>query len=220
MRTNIYRHTHSPAEHFGRVGYEYLAAKITDWSGSPDEDAPLADHQADTDRRVLALLLCAAPSTPRGKRAKNAEEKPVVLCGERIGWHRALPELKCWAGQATMLSIVSARVDAIGDAQPNAPLLDWRLPLKTVSGLDAATNTDALDVGFSVASLGMMIETYAARELLAILGMAVSPIVRYGFRCYGYLDPDDQWWQFRVVEREGYHRKYSMSQKVGINGTP
>jgi hypothetical protein len=224
MQSSIYRWDHSPAQHFGQVAYDFLAAKITDWRGAPGDDDNMRDVRADMDRRVLALLLRDAPQAKKQKRS-NTEGEPreemLKLCGERIGWHRALPELKCWAGQATLLSTVAARVEALGGAPPEGVgLLDWTVPLKTCSGIDARVAPNGLDDGFSVAQLGMPIYTYAACELLAVLGMAITPIVRYGYRCYGYVDRDGQWWQFRVVEREGYHRCYTISQKSGVNGTP
>lgn len=216
-----YHYQHSPAEHFGRVGYDYLAAQVTNWDGCPDEDAPAAEHAAYLDRRVLALLLRDAPEYRRRKReAEGEREEMITLAGERIGWHRAIPELKCWAGQASLASIVGARVDAIGDAEPTAPLLNWTVPLKTCSGIDARVAPKAIDVGFSLDALGMSIMTFAACELLAIVGMAITPIIRYGYRAYGYVDPGGEWWQFRVVEREGHHRCYTMSQRVGVNGGP
>lgn len=216
---SIYRHQHSPAEHFGRVGYDFLAAQITDWSGCPDEDAPLLEIAADTDRRVLALLLRDAPKPARRKQGSDEpREEMVRLAGQRIAWQRSLPELKVWAGQMSMLTIVAGRSAALADKTPDAPLVDWRVPLTGCCGIDARVTPNALDDGFSVAALGMPVCTFAACELLAILGMSVSPIVRYGYRCYGYVDPSGQWWQFRTVEREGHHRCYTMSQRVGING--
>lgn len=224
MTPSIYRFDHSPAEHFGRVAYDFLAAKITDWRGCPGDDAPAAEQRADLDRRVLSLLLRDAPEyKPKRKKGKAAppSDEMVLLAGERISWHRALPELKCWAGRMTLLSIVGARASALVEAgEPTGPLLDWSIPLKTCSGIDARVTPNALDDGFSVAALGMDVYTYAACELLAVLGMSVSPIVRYGYKCYGYVDPSGEWWEFRIVERQGHHRCYTMSQRVGVNGSP
>lgn len=221
MQPSIYTHTHSPAEHFGRVAYHFLADQITDWTGFPDEDATAVEVEADTDRRVLAWLLAGTPAGKKRKKSDESQREEIItLAGERIGWHRALPELKCWAGQASMSSIVSARVAAIADVEPDAPLLDWRVPIKTCSGIDARVAPNGLDDGFSVSNLGMSIYTYAAGELLAILGMGITPIVRYGYRTYGYVDGSGEWWQFRVIERQGHHRCYTMSQRVGANGGP
>lgn len=219
MAPSIYTHSHSPAQHFGRVAYDFLASQITDWDGCPDDDAPAAEHAADLDRRVLRLLLADAPAYKKRKQSDDSpREEIITLAGERIGWHRALPELKCWAGQMSLRSIVGARVAATVEAgEPGAPLLDWQVPLKTCSGIDARCAPHALDDGFSVAMLGMAIYTYTACELLAVLGMGISPIVRYGYRNYGYVDPLGQWWQFHVAERQGYHRCYTMSQRVDEN---
>lgn len=221
---SIYLRDHSPAQHFGQVAYDYLAAKITDWSGAPGDDANEADIRADVDCRVLSLLLQNAPQPQRKKRSLDKGEQRedlVSLAGERIGWHRALPELKCWAGQATLAGIIAARAEALTVSLPDGvSLLDWRVPLKSCSGIDARVAPNALDDGFSVAEIGLKIQTYAACELLAVLGMALTPIVRYGSRQYGYVDPAGQWWQFRVIEREGYHRCYTMSHCVGVNGAP
>lgn len=225
MQPSIYRRDHSPAQHFGQVAYDYLAATITDWAGAPGDDANEREIRADTDRRVLGLLLRDAPQPKRQKQKQEAEgdqkEEVVFLGGNRIGWHRALPELKCWAGQATLVTIAAARAAALDGAPPEGvALLDWTVPLKTCSGIDARVAPNGLDDGFSVAQLGMEIQTYAACELLAVLGMAITPIVRYGYRCYGYVDRSGQWWRFRVVEREGYHRCYTMSHRCGANDGP
>lgn len=222
MTPSIYRFDHSPAQHFGRVGYDFLAAQVTDLSTHPNDDATRAECDAWWDRQVSLLLLRDAPQPKRLPKGKaESRDEMVVLAGERIGWHRALPELKCWAGNATMLTTVAARVAALIEAgDPTSPLMEWQVPLKTCSGIDARCAPNALDVGFSVATLGIDLMTFAACELLAVLGMQVSRIVRYGYRTYGYIDPEEQWWQFRVVEREGYHRCYTMSCRVGINGGP
>lgn len=156
------------------------------------------------------------PKKVREKKPRDEEvsERAVSLGGVRVDWHTAFRELKIWAGQATLESMILRRQAALYSAAvPPCRLIDWRLPIKTMSGLDPRTAAGAIDIGFSPAALDMDIETYVAAELLAIIGMQVSPITRFGGREYGYLDPIGQWWSFRVVEREGYHRMLTISQR-------
>lgn len=215
----LYRATHSPAQHFALAGYQYLDARI-DNSAQPSDDYE-DEHpgavDAWRDKAILALLRGSEPPKKQRKEPdENGKEKIVTLAGVRIDWHLALPELKVWAGKANMLTVTSRRLAALWECEPDGSrLLDWTVPLKTASGLDARIQTDPIDVGFSLAALGMKIMTFAAAELLAIIGLQTSPIVRWSKENYGYADATGQWWRFRVLDRsDGYHRKFTMSERV------
>lgn len=216
MPASIYRYSHSPCEHFARVGLEWLSARL-----APDES-----DDSDIDpfwvwrRPVLLALAGEQPAKKKARRSKSDEgERDGIasLAGQKIGWHMALPELKVWAGQLTLQSIVDARRAAIHDAiavidrDPPDPL-DWRLPIGGASGIDPRSCVTALDAGFSPDALGMDIVTYCAAELLATLGMEISPITRFSHRVYGYQTPDSgDWWQFGIANRGGYYRQLTMS---------
>ena len=115
-----------------------------------------------------------------------------------------------------MHTLVTGRIAALweaGDLPDGTRLLDWKLPYPTMSGLDPRTAGTALDIGFSPSVLGMSVMTYAAAELLAVLGMESSPLLRYGYQEYGYQDMHGDWWAFRVVDRSGYHQMLTTSQR-------
>lgn len=224
----IYRQAqHSPCEHFARVAYDAIAATIPpDGDTYPmDEDAP--DYAAQcvrwVDTRVLEVIRGEYASRKKIK-AKEGEaaERPLTLAGHRIDWHIGLPELKVWAGAATLQTLVDGRRAALHAAGnlPAITLRSWTMPYPTISGLDPRTAASNRDIGFSPAAQGMEISTYVAAELLAVIGMSICPIIRYGRKEYGYVDPDGQRWQFSVVEREGYHRMLTMSQRYRAEQRP
>lgn len=203
---------HSPTEHFAGVGYRHLAAQA---SGHPPGDEYEDEHpgaQAQwLDAQVLAALRGAEKPSKRAPRAEPEDHEDVaILAGVKITWHRALPELKVWAGRATLKTLIHGRMLALWEAEPAKRLMEWQLPLRTSFGIDPRSVATQLDTGFSVAALGMPIYTYVAAELLAVIGLQLSPLTRFAPREYGYLR-DDGWWKFSVVEREGYHRMFSFS---------
>lgn len=146
----------------------------------------------------------------------GAKEPPAALAGVTLSWHYALPELKIWAGRATLTTLIDGRRAALSAAvwPGGVRLLDWSIPYPTMSGLDPRTAATALDIGFSPAALDMPVACYAAAELLMYIGLQVSPVTRFGRREYGYTDADGRWWRYAVVEREGYHRMLTMASAV------
>lgn len=216
----IYRQgQHSPCEHFARVGYDAIAATIEiDASYPHDEDADDWDARVRQwrDGRVLAVLIGERPKSRKEREVDpDAKEPSVSLAGHRITWPVGLPELKIWAGRATLETLVDDRRAKLHETPMpvGTTLYDWVAPYKTMSGLDPRTASTALDIGFSPAKLGMEIDTYVASELLAVVGMELGPIIRYGRKEYGYFGPDGGQWTFSVVERDGYHRMLTMSQR-------
>jgi hypothetical protein len=227
---DIYRQgAHSPCQHFAAAGYAALAAAIpaNQYDGYPsdgrEDDAPGSQARW-MDLRVLSAIRGAEkPKKRTVKRRSKAgaddagpKEKIMDIAGHGVRWHLALPELKIWAGQATMETLVSGRIAALheaGDLPDDTRLLDWTIPYRTMSGLDPRTAATSIDIGFSPAALGMDMSTYVAAELLAVLGMELSPLLRYGREEYGYQDMHGDWWAFRVVERESYHRMLTMSER-------
>lgn len=218
---------HSPCEHFAAVAYESIVAAIptNDYKdvASPFPTDEAEDEQPGSQRRWLdlAVLRSLRGDTVTNRKKINPKEgerseRPLELAGHRIDWHLALPELKIWAGQATLQTLVDGRRVAVQGAVASlggTSIRDWRLPYPSMSGLDPRTAAGSLDIGFSPATLGMMISTYIADELLAVVGMQISPVIRFGRKSYGYADPSGQWWQFSVIERESYHRMLTMSQR-------
>lgn len=211
---------HSPAEHFAGIGYDYLAPLVTgDGPGDEDEDENPGAQRRWMDEQILALLR----GEQRKEKAKRKEDKPlaaevredaVKFAGRRITWHRALPDMRVWAGGATLEKIIQRRQDALWEhpLPAGVSLLAWRVPLRTTSGLDPRSVVKAIDAGFSVDALDMMIESFAAAELLAVLGMEIGPITRLAPLVYGYEDETRKWWRYSVESRAGYHRYLSMSQ--------
>lgn len=225
---SIYAHTHSACEHYSQIGYQWIEDRLPDdvCRTAPedeecDDDPGLMDRWRDN--AVLVALIGASPP-PENVRRKRGEpkpevdgprEKPLSLAGVWIDWPIHLPELKVWAGQASLTTITDGRLRALHQhtRQPGTRLLDWKIPYSGMSGLDARTASATLDIGFSPSEAGLDIATYVAAELLMIIGMQVAPVTRFGRREYGYLDPDGQWWRYRVVERERYHRMLTMSER-------
>jgi len=173
-----------------------------------EEDDSLRLQDRWRDEQILEMLRAGWPSVKRARRKQSDEsprEKVLLFAGQKIDWHLGLPELKVWSGQASLESIIDARVQAIRSHRlpEDATLIDWRVPMGTASGLDARSAVNAIDVGFSPTALGMDVFTFAAAELLGIVGMAVWPIIRFGYREYGYLDENDDLWRFGKVDRDG-----------------
>lgn len=225
---------HTACQHYAYHGYAHLQSLIppeqyadgefTYPSDDMEDDLPGAQARW-IDRAIMEMLRGKSIPPKKGRKGKDADpdnspveesaERAVDLAGVRIDWHRGLPELKVWAGRATMQTIVDGRraaLHAAGDLPMGTRLLDWTIPYKTMSGLDARTAASALDIGFSPDALGMMIGTYVAAELLMIVGLQLHPVTRFGKREYGYQDLDGRWWGYSVVDREGYHRMLTMSQ--------
>jgi hypothetical protein len=136
------------------------------------------------------------------------QEKSLDFLGVHLTWHWALPEVKPWAGQATMNTVLYQRIEAVRKASyASEPILDWLLPLKTELGLDSRINTDPIDVGFSPQSIGMPIMCYVAAECLAIVGLELAEITRQGRKKYS-IDVDGTRWTWTYEPRgTGQHRR-------------
>lgn len=219
----------NPCDHFAAVGYAALLSAVppgryeaADCPQDSDEDESPGSQDRWCDLRVLEAIADGPPAPKKtrrkaGKPAEAAEREPAIdLAGHRVDWHRALIELKVWAGQASLATIVSGRQATLrGYELPvGTRLIDWRVPYSAMSGLDPATAATNLDIGFAPAAHGMPVMTRAAAELLMVLGLQLAPVTRFGPREYGYTDRDGRWWRFRVVKREGYHRMLTTAEPV------
>lgn len=136
------------------------------------------------------------------------QEKSLDFLAVHLTWHWAMPEVKPWAGQATMNTVLYQRIEAIKKATyADEPILDWLLPLKTELGLDSRINTDPIDVGFSPQAVGMPIMCYVAAECLAIVGLELAAITRHGRKTYS-IDLDGTRWTWTYEPRgTGQHRR-------------
>ena len=223
----------SPCDHFARHGYAYLSARIPDDHPEPWPDDEAEDDcpgsQADWEQRaVLAMIRGERPakSPKKGPKPKEPEEgeapreRPLDLAGVRIHWPNSLPQLAVWRGAtSTLESIIAKRQAACWAAELpfGVGLIDWRLPLPTQSGIDPRSCVNAIDAGFSPNVAGMDIIAYPAAELLAVVGMEVTPITRIGYEHYAYRDPLGSEWQVRIEERAGTHyRRLSYATPVTI----
>lgn len=229
-----YHYSHSPAEHFALAGYEYLA-RLADTSSAPDDETldrvPEA-YQRWIDRYVLDRLRCTEPPKQRKKKKapsdEPAEEVPASIAGIDITWHRELPRLKVWAGQMSLATIIAPRLIAIqSDDATRQSLFDFRIAMRDAksnvpigaSGLDPRSIVDARAAGFSPSDLSIAVAQYPAVDLLAIIGLQVSPIMRISWNEYAYTGAPNSWdtqdaWSFRLVAREGgYMRNFSMATK-------
>lgn len=223
----------SPCEYFAGVAYEWIVRRAGDPpSMEADDEGPSFAERRNRWQAEQVLLAVAGDARPRVKRAaktaavqatevqENLKEPRVDLGGlKHIGWHRRMPQLKVWAGLSTLETLVAGRRMAIWDARPGGEgpitaalpagtrLLDWRVPILGVSGLDPRSECDAIDVGFSPSRLGMPVYQYAAAELLMIIGMDIVPITCVSPWVYEWRDADDAPWQFRVTLNSDGKRK-------------
>lgn len=209
------QYTSNPCEHFARIGYDAIAATVPfDDSYPHDEDG--LDYAGQCRRwkdvRVLAILRGEpVKDRKKSKPAAGEDDVPVMLAGHRIDWPIHLPELKVWAGGASLESMVKGRraaLHAAGGLPVGTALREWLLPYPTMSGLDPRSAKSSLDIGFSPSRAGIPIMTYVADELLAVVGLQLATIIRYGRKEFGYVDPDGQWWKFRIETREQHHRMF------------
>lgn len=231
---------HSPCDHFARIGYDYLIdrlpAHVIDTQPDDDAEDERPGTLEDWRQRAVLAMIRGPIMTPKMKPKPTADdaaevkEKPLTLAGVRIYWPGCLPRLAVWRGaRATLETIVAKRVAACwsADLPFGTALLDWRLPLDTQSGLDPRSCVDALDAGFSPAVLGMPIIAYPAAELLAIVGMEVTPITRHGYDPlrYSYYDHHGSRWEFGVEDRAGTHYRRltyatpTVAAEPGTDGT-
>lgn len=193
-----------PVEHLARVGFALLCPAL---SPPEDEDDPasVAAALAVDHRRVADIL--------RDSHAEgNANYAGVKWLGRLISWPDRLPDLVTWTGQMSLAKIVKARVKMLGDG-PIGDLYAYQAAAKGTTGLDGATCQDALDAGFSAATLDLAVVQRPALELLAILGLESCPLVSFGKRDAGYLwdefgDGRHALYRFTVEARDGgyYHR--------------
>lgn len=225
---------HSPCDHFARLGHEYLInhlpESVTDTQPSDDaEDGRpgTIDHWRES--AVLTMLRGnAAPAKKKGPKPKQLtaeesaeplKEKPLTFAGVRIYWPNCLPRLAVWrGGRMTLDSIIAARVAALwemGDLPFGTALIDWQGPCNPTSGLDPRSVANALDTGFAPNALGMTIIGYPAAELLAIIGMEVTPIARVGYPpAYSYADHHGSRWTFGAESRDGNYAAITYARPV------
>lgn len=211
IRTTIYDTPyHSPCEHYALQGLRHLSLIRTDYDdcGEPTEswDWP----------RIVEALLDGAPKKI-GKRVrwpKTPDSKPATIAGERIDWYIRFPRHLLWSGQMTIHSIIGARRDALANWQ-GEPLDQWLYPLSGASGIDCRSVISPLDAGFSPNQLGMDVAMYAGLELLAMIGMQVSPTTWFGWREYGYQDDHGRWWSYDIEQRPDgkYMRMLGMARR-------
>lgn len=208
---------HSPTEHFARVAYRHLAKTI-------DSDAEMEDDPERLHRHLDAMIvdrlrgakrLSGSRKAAPPKIADGAREGVLSLAGVRIGWHQWLPELSVWAGRMSLAGIVARRMAALWENDlPAAGLATWEVPLPTASGLDPRSVYLPIDIGFSLDHHDeILVSTYAAAELLQVIGMELAPITRLANMRYGYQDHRGRWWQFTIERRGTHHRYLSMSSR-------
>lgn len=232
---------HAACEHYARVGYGHLIEHGgIDLSGQPGDDAEDDDpgcRQRWLDSAVVALLVgdltdAKVPTTvrpPKPKKdgtPKESKSGPATepgeyeprhhLAGVWLTWHNFLPELSVWAGRATLATLVGGRRYAVGqagyDPRRDGRPWDWSIPYPTSSGLDCRSVANALDAGFSPATLGMSVHCFLAAELLCCVGLEVSPVTRFGRKEYGYQGPDGRWWRYTIDDRDGWGRTLGMAR--------
>lgn len=231
MRPSIYDHSHAPAEHFARLGYAAISATLPlgGWPDDEYEDDHPGAQRRWQDLGVLAVIRGERPAKEKKKPRKtdgaeaDARAQRHSFAGYDIDWPMYLPELKTWAGRATTETIVTARQRALYGPKEEPTklpegesLLSWSVPLDTCSGIDARVAPNALDDGFSVAKLGMLIYAFAAVELLAIVGLQIAPVTRVARKRFAYRDDRGQWWEFGIREREGQHRVTTMAERSDL----
>ena len=93
--------------------------------------------------------------------------------------------LKLWAGQQTSLTIVETLQPAVARLaeKPTDGILDVGEPLTGRYGFDPRSAWNTLDVGFSPNEQGMAVDTFAAVELLAAVGLqGFRPVPNEGRR--------------------------------------
>lgn len=225
----------SPAEHFARIGYDYLLERLPDdivntqpSDDDEDDDPGLTEHWRQLS--ILTLIRGEQPAKKRGPAPKlppegeEVKEKPLTLAGVRIHWPNSLPQLAVWRGaRSTLQTIIAARQAVLwAELSRGQSILSWQLPLGTQSGIDPRGCVDAIDAGFSPDAAGIDIIAYPAAELLAIVGMEVAPITRLGYERYGYRDAYGVMWEMGIEERAGTHYRrlsYAKPTAEAANGT-
>jgi hypothetical protein len=210
---------HSPCEHFAAAGYQHLmpaASAMYQWL--PEFEDDMAAAKAAEQRAVLSLLIADFEPPPKRKKKtadEESAEKPIKFAGLWHDWPMTLPRLKVWAGNASLGTIIRARIEAINAAGDlDCDIMQWRQPIAGASGLDPRTCISALDAGFSLNEAGMKVQAFCAAELLAIVGLQVSPITRFARNEYGYL-AGEKWFSFEVRKRPGqdYFRQFCMARE-------
>jgi hypothetical protein len=154
-----------------------------------------------------AAIVAAIRETTIAK-TQDADTKSLDFLGVRLSWHWAMKEVKPWAGQVTIVTVLQHRIEAVRKATyAGEPILDWLLPLKAELGLDSRINTDPADVGFSPQAVGMAIRCYVCAELLAIVGLELAEVTRLGSKRYA-IDVDGTRWSWTYAPRgTGQHRR-------------
>lgn len=237
----------NPCTHYAFVGREYLirGLDLRDLDEDPETDEESDDlipakRQRAIDMRVLQMIRGEPMRQPwtrkadeqsdkkQAKASKELKEKEVELAGLRIDWHIAVPGLRTWAGQASLDAIIKNRraaIQAAGDLPEGESIIEWEVPLRRGQGTSGIDHTSALsnqDIGFSPREVGMAICVRAAAELLAVIGMQISPIVKLGPRTYGYQDLAlNDWWTFDIgpiTSGNPYYRRWNPARQYYLQG--
>jgi CRISPR-associated protein Csb3 len=135
----------------------------------------------------------------------------VVWGPWKLDWPDRVPRLKTWAGQVTLAGLIRERQKALKkNCKPSEAVLACTATAGGASGLDASTALTPLDIGFSPDAHGIEIEFRVGAELLAMIGLQVSPVA---------VSPDGRtlWLlggvhplRFRVEKRGKYQGAYSL----------
>lgn len=129
---------------------EYLAMIGFEWLSS---HTPVYDDGDDYEAAQRAAACCDHEAV----REQLLDDKPQAIqhfhgCrwGQRlITWPDRMPDLKTWAGQATLPKTISKLQTALRSAEWTGDLYTATVAFKGASGLDAASCPDAIDCGFS-----------------------------------------------------------------------
>lgn len=222
----------SPVDVFARAAYLHIAGNRS--------------HITPRSRDEIVLAALTDPSR-KPEYYRTGTDMVANWLGVRIRWPQRLPDLRTWAGQQTLRHVIEARREALAydivtqakksrqkiDLPEDVGLLDWRRPIHGMLGIDHRSTASNLDIGFSPDALGMRVNCYAAAELLAILGVDLMPLIRWGHRAYGYIttdhmhapDPDRRprvmsdirAWRFACPNRSKYLTTWSIATEVAWN---
>lgn len=137
----------------------------------------------------------------------------IVFGGLRIDWPARLPGLKPWSGAQKLDAIFCELADLV--LRSDAPVLDATGTVKSLSGMDQKSiRANALDLGFSPAIVQGW-EISAGRELLAIVALALEPVVCWSDGTYSLFSKPDR----RFIRRSRGQNSYYGSI-VAANGNP
>lgn len=193
----------SACEYLAQVGYTWLLGSPHQPADEDDADAIAEARQRDHDLVIERLLETKAEARVYESRGVN------WIC--EVTWPDRVPGLITWSGQQTLPKLIAARQAAASESlgfedQARNPLT-LTAALSGASGLDPQACVDAIDAGFSISKLGVLIVQRPALELLAVLGLEQVPLVSFAARSCAFVH-NGTLWRFDVHAREGgyYHR--------------